>query len=44
MNTGSEGPDLVNLLEVPEIIQKTLQYVRKSKLAILEELKTPKNL
>ena len=36
INTGSEGPDLDDYLEVPEIIQKVLQYVRKSELAILE--------
>ena len=38
INTGSEGPDLLDFLEVPEIIQKVLQYVRKSKLANWEEL------
>ena len=28
--------DLIDVLEVPEIIQKVLQYVRESKLATLE--------
>ena len=36
INTGSEGPDFVDFLEVPEIIQKVLQYVPESRLAILE--------
>ena len=36
INTGSEDPYLVDVLEVPEIIQKVLEYVRESKLAILE--------
>ena len=33
-----------DLLEVPEIIQKVLQYFRESKLAIWGELKPKKNL
>ena len=36
INTGSEGPYLIDFLEVPETIQKVLQYVQESKLAILE--------
>ena len=36
MNNGSEGPYLVNLLEVPKLIQKVLEYVRKPELAIWE--------
>ena len=40
---GSEGPDLVDLLEAPEIIQKVLQYVRESKLAIFGITKYPLN-
>ena len=33
--TGSEGPDLADFWEVPEIIQKVLEYVLEPKLAIL---------
>ena len=44
INEGCKGPDLVDLFEVPKMFQKVLQYVRESKLAILEELKPPKNL
>ena len=40
--TGSQGPDLVDFLEDPEIIQKVLRYVQESKLAILESLTPPK--
>ena len=36
INKGSEGPKLVNELEVLKIIQKVLQSVREPKLAILE--------
>ena len=36
INTRSEGPYLVDFLEVPETIQEVLQYVQESKLAILE--------
>ena len=43
INTGSAGPDLVDFLEVPEIIQKLLQSIRESELVILETLKTPRN-
>ena len=39
---GSEGPSLVDFLEVSELIRKVLQYDRKSTLAIWEELKPPK--
>ena len=28
IDTGSTGPDLVNMLEIPKLIQKVLQYVR----------------
>ena len=28
INTGSTGPDLVNILEVPEIIQKVLESIK----------------
>ena len=42
INTGFEGPDLVDFLEVPEIIQKVLQYVQESKLALIIILKKPK--
>ena len=28
INTGSTGPDLVNIFEVPEIIQKVLESIR----------------
>ena len=36
LNTGSEGPDLVDVLEVPKKCQKVLQYVGESKLAVWE--------
>ena len=39
INTGCKKPDLVNILEVPEVIQKVLEYVRESKLAIIKQLK-----
>ena len=42
INTGSEGLDLATFLEVPEINQKVLQYVRESKLAIWEYLQNTK--
>ena len=41
INTGSEGPDLVDFLEVPEIIQEVLQYVRESRLAIFGMIRHP---
>ncbi len=31
-----QGPDLVKMLEVPEMFQKVLEYVRESKFAIWE--------
>ena len=36
INMGSEGPELVDLLEVPEMIQKVVNYDRETTLAILE--------
>ena len=37
-----KGPDLVNIWEVPEIIQKVLESMRTHELAILERLETQK--
>ena len=42
IKAGPEGPDLVTCLVVPKMFKKLLQYVRESKLAILEEFKPPK--
>ena len=42
LNTGSKGSYVVNILEVPKIIQKVLEYVRKPQLAIWEEFKLQK--
>ena len=36
MNMGCKGPDLDDLLELPDMIQKVSEYVRGPKLAILE--------
>ena len=36
MNKGPGGRDLVTFLEVPEMFQEVLQYVRELKFAILE--------
>ena len=41
LNKGSEDQYYVTFLEVPESIQKVLEYVREPKLAILELLKAP---
>ena len=38
-----KGLDLVNVLEVPKMIQQVLQYVREPKLAILWIIKTHPN-
>ena len=36
MNKRSKGPDLVNMLEGPKMIEKVLEYVWEPKLAIVE--------
>ena len=36
INKGFMGPDLVNILEVPKIVQQVLQHVRKPESAIWE--------
>ena len=41
INTGPGGPYFVDFLEVPKMIQRILQYVRMSKLAILEKNPPP---
>ena len=40
INKGSRDPYLVDVLEVPKMSNKILEYVRKPKLAIAESLKT----
>ena len=35
VKTRCQGPDVVNILEVPRIFQKVLEYVRGPQLAIL---------
>ena len=42
INTGCAGPDLVNILEVPKIMQRVLESIRNHQLAILGIIKTPK--
>ena len=46
INKGCKGPDLVNILEVPKMIQKVFEYVRGLKLAIWELLtfENPQNI
>ena len=41
INNWLRGRYLVTFLEVPEMFQKVLEYVRESRLAIWEELRTP---
>ena len=41
---GCKGPDLVNTFEAPKMIQKVLEYVRESTLAIWESCKPQKSL
>ena len=36
INKGCEGPDLENILEVPEMIEQVVQAVRQSNLALRE--------
>ena len=36
INKGCKGPDLVIVFEVPEMVQKVLEYVWEPELAILE--------
>ena len=36
INRGCKGPDVVDFLEISKMIQKALESIRKSQLAILE--------